>query len=246
MSKDWIKINGVHSDDLNIWVDTPPIPPMAKRRRTISQIGFDEDVVTVLDSFDNLSITVYFYQINDFNSDDVYDNSDIFSFIAAARTLEMSRFEGWYYKVIDVSAIQPIGSYDANKVKYAVQFTVSPFKYAVLNSSVEIDGETVVRNYGNIYCRPLISFKAYSNGEYRITTNGDYFYVYVNDIVSTIDVVIDSTKMLTTLDGEIVNATTKGNYPMLGVGDNTIKIQRVLQSGYEVIDGTITPNIRKR
>ena len=242
---DWIKINGIHSDALGIWVDTPPIPPMAKRRRTISQIGFDEDVVTTLDSYDNLNITIYFYQIDGFNSSDVYDNGDIFTFISSAQTLEMSRFEGWYYKVIDISAIQPVSQYNANKVKYAATFTVSPFKYKVGDEEIDIDNQTDIINNGTVFSKPIIRFSMATAGNVRINTNGEYFFV--NDVPANTQVVIDSTKMIATIGGEIVNASTKGNFPMLNVGNNLVRLSRMVNnSPVPLSGGKILCNTRRR
>ena len=85
-SQDWFKINGISSYTVKIYVDTPSVPPMAQQRFSTYQVGADEDVTYPDDIFDDIIYSLTFYTFrNDF------DNTDIYSFLSNAQTLEISR-----------------------------------------------------------------------------------------------------------------------------------------------------------
>ena len=234
---DWIKINGVSSDSLGIWVDTPPMPVMAKRRRSTVSTGADEDVTTILDLYENNQITVTFYVMKSAaytgtEETAYYDNTAIYSYFANAQTLETSRHEGFFYKVRDISSIRPVPSYNAKKARYSVTFTVSPFRYKV-NNSPETLGATVT-NGGTIYSKPQIAFTG--TGNVSINCNGEDFNVY--NLAANSEVIVDSNRRITVINDLIVNASTNGKYPMLAVGDNAFVITGT------VSNATITKNER--
>lgn len=237
---DWIKINGVSSDSLGIWVDTPPMPILGKRRRNTVSTGADEDMTTVLDSYENSQLTVNFYTFKDAaytGSEETayYDNTAIYNYFAAAQTLETSRHEGFFYKVRDISSIKPVPSYNAKKAKYSVTFSISPFRYKVDNLPESVSGSAfTVTNEGTLYSKPQIKFTATGNVE--IECNGDAFYV--NSIPANSEVIVDSNRRITVIDGAIINASTNGKYPMLAVGTNSFEITGT------VSDITITKNER--
>jgi phage-related protein len=221
---DWIKINGVKSDSIGIWVDTPPIPTMAKRRRNTYQTGADEDMSTILDSYENNQITITFYTFNSSNykgdeEQAYYDNTAIYKYFSNVQTLETSRNEGFFFKVRDVSAIKPVTSYNAKKAKYTVTFTVSPFRYKVDNEPIAVSGNTITLiNEGSIYSKPQIHLTG--TGDITIDCNGDFFYVY--GVPANKEVIIDSNRRITVIDNKIVFGSTNGKYPMFAVGDNAL------------------------
>lgn len=238
---DWIKINGVSSESMGIWVDTPPVPIMGHRRRTITQVGFDEDLSIAHDSYENVRLTVTFYTMNGvLDRDDMYLNDDIYAYIADATTLETSRFEGWYYKVQDVSEIAPIGTHNGKKVRYSVTFTVSPFKYKLNESGIALTSP--FKYEGSIYGKPVISFTA--SGQVSIGCNGEHFLIY--DFPDNTDIVVDSQRMITTFNGELMDGNTMGKYPMLAVGWNILSVERYDVEPRVAVPAIITPNTRRR
>ena len=235
---DWIKINGISSDSLGIWVDTPPMPILGKRRRSTVSTGADEDVTTILDSYENSQLTVNFFTFKDAYTGTeetaYYDNTAIYSYFANAQTLETSRHEGFFYKVRDISAIKPVPTYNAKKARYSVTFTVSPFRYKVSNSPIALTSPATIANEGSIYSKPQIAFTG--TGNVTITCNGDEFNVY--NLAANSEVIIDSNRRITVINNQIVNASTNGKYPMLAVGNNVIALTGT------VSNATITKNER--
>lgn len=232
---DWIKINGVSSESLGIWVDTPPMPMLGKRRRSTFQTGADEDITEVLESYENSTLTVNFYVFKDANYSGTegtvyYDNTAIYSYFADAQTLETSRHEGFFYKVRDISSIKPATSYNAKKVKYSVTFTVSPFRYKVDNAAESVSGSTAtITNSGTIYSKPQIHFTG--TGTVKISCNGDEFTV--SSIPANSEVIVDSNRRITVIDGSIRFGSTSGKYPMLAVGNNAIELTGTV-SNFEI------------
>lgn len=215
--KDWIKINGVSSDTVNIWVDTPPAPPMPKRRVTISQTGIEEDAAVKENSYENSTLNVVCYS---FYPED-FDNSDIYSYILGARTIELSRQQGWYYKVRNVTCNNPAVSADGARLKYTFAFQVAPFRYKLDNEPEVMTGNVIdITNECNFFSRPRIELTA--TGDITFDCNGDYFYLY--GCPEDSEVIIDSERLVTLINNEIVNASTNGKYPLLNVGANRIAV----------------------
>lgn len=216
-TKDYFKINGVSSDTFpNLLVNLPPVPPLAERKYTTYDVGGDEDYTIADDAFKDIKYTI------DFITVDVpeYDNSALYKLVADAKTLEISRLPGYYYKVRKATIQAPTSVYDGEKVKYKVNFVLSPFKYHTDNSPVEIAAEGVVTNVGTVYSKPIIEF--IQTETTTINVNGAVF-----EIMTTAErpIVIDSERKVTynKNTGELIYNATKGEYPMLAVGNNIIK-----------------------
>lgn len=230
--KDWIKINGVSSDTVDLWVDTPPVPPMPKRRVTVNQTGIEEDAVVRENSYENSTLNVVCYS---FYPED-FDNSEIYEYILGAKTIEISRQQGWYYKVKNVTANNPSVSADGARLKYTFAFQVAPFRYSLDNEPEVMTGNVIdLTNEGNFFSRPRIELTA--TGDITIDCNGDFFYIY--GCPANSEVKIDSERLVTFIGNEIVNASTNGKYPLLSVGLNRIAIAGTAS------DVTIYKNERK-
>lgn len=195
VSPDKMIINGVSSDTVGIYVDTPPMPPMPEEIvEENTPLGRSESIVYHTGQYKNIEITVKCY-VFDYG----YLPDAIYKYLLGAKTLAFGADERYYYIVKKVGAITP--SYQTKgKNLLSVKFICSPFKYISLNPEhtyVIPDGQTEwtvqVLNSGDVYCEPIIWLStAEGHAVGHITVNG----VAVSlPAVTNDDIYIDLQKM---------------------------------------------------
>lgn len=213
--KDYFIINGVNCRTLGLWCDTQPVPNMAKARVTVFQTSADEDRTTPDDSFEDIKYKLTFFTFDNAN----YDNTAIYQYITGARTLQISRLVGYYFKVrkVELSSDQ---SFHGEKIKYTATFTLAPFKYGVINDEITLQPGDYIENTGTRYSRPTIEVAGSST--INFTCNGELFKLVLPDSGQV--VVIDSERLVTydAQTGVVLQGATDGWYPMLAVGQNQI------------------------
>lgn len=213
-SPDYFIINGVSSREIaDIYVDTPSVPPMAQQRYTTYQNGEDEDGTSPDNTFENISYSLIFYTFNREN----FDNTDIYAFISDAETLEISRLNGYYFKVREVHPEPPENIAKGLKIRYKINFMLAPFKYFTDNPEIAIKSGDIVRNNGTRYSKPIFKFTA--DGDIKISVNDETFEV---TNISNQEIIIDSSRYITYSGNNLFYNQTSGKYPFLAVGDNII------------------------
>ncbi|MDE6035893.1 MAG: hypothetical protein K2G36_08305 [Ruminococcus sp.] len=212
-SKDWFKINGISSYTVEIYVDTPSVPPMAQQYYTTYQTNFDENSTYSDNIFDDITYSITFYT---FYKD--FDNTDIYSFLADAQTLEISRLPRYYYKIRQLSLDNPENVFRGEKIRYKLNFRLAPFRYFTENPAISVLNGSVISNNGTRYSKPTL----------RIVGTGD-ISVNVNDLTFEVkglsenqEIIIDSSKFITYSGNELFHNRTTGKYPLLAVGENVI------------------------
>lgn len=213
---DYFKINGVSSATLNVWCDTPPVPPMAQRRYETYDSGFDEDSTVSDDSYEDINYTLTFYTFDTVD----YNNTDIYNFFVNAKTLQISRLLGYFYKIRKVVSVEPAGSHNGKKIKYVARLVLAPFKYNTDNPMTSIAASTLVDNYGNRFSKPIFQL---TGSDISLTCNGSTLNISLS---SNKEIVIDSERLIVyeKSSGAIIQNAISGLYPMLGVGSNGITI----------------------
>lgn len=212
-AKDSMILNGVSSDTIGLYIDTPPVPPMANQRYIDYQTGADTDNTYPDDTFENIQISITAYQFYPEN----FDNRQIYDFLKNPKTLQLSRFDDYYFKVQKMTAENPESEYHGNRIRYRINFECQPFKYALKNDVIDIsNGDTVV-NGGNRYSRPIWTISGNGNNVSFIV-NGAVFHLA--GIAGTI--AIDCEKMLAYSSTNIINSITDGHFPFLQVGSNSV------------------------
>jgi len=219
ISQDYILINGNSSHDVGLWIDTPPVPPMAKQRYTQYQTGADTDSVISDDSFENIIVKITAYQF--FTPD--FDNRKIYHFLKDAKTLQTSRFSDFYYKVLKVFVQNPESSHNGSRIKYQIEFECEPFKYSISNIMQEIS-PGIILNSGNRYCRPLWvvvpdAEHIGDEGRCELKVNGETFTIF-NGL--KVPCCIDCQKIAVYTETEIITQRTSGKFPFLASGENSV------------------------
>ena len=212
-SNDYFTLDGVSSATVGIYVDTPPIPPLAKQRYTTWKTGIDMDNASPDDVFENITISfscfVFFKSTN-------FDLSAIYAFLQGKTTLQYSRFADRYFKIRQIGGLTPQQQYDGNKFKFTVSFVCAPFKYHTSNSAVTPSG--TIENPGTRYSRPVYAIT--HSGACKLTVNGEELQIAAG---AASPIYIDAERMIA-YDGTGANQTkyTTGNFPFLVPGVNTI------------------------
>ena len=217
-SPDFIKVNGVSSASANVglYIDTPPVPPMASQRITTAKGGLDFDISSRDDVWDDITLKIDAYVF--FTSDD-FDLSPVYAYLADAQTLEISRFPGFYFKVRSVKAVSPQHQHDGERVKLSLQFVCKPFKYLKDNDYVEFNGETIT-NPGTRFCRPIYHITGTTGA--TLTVNGAEFVISNTDGTNFY---IDCERLLAYFaDGTNILPKTSGQFPFLQPGVNNVSL----------------------
>lgn len=221
-SKDWFKINGISSDTVGIYVDTPSVPLMARQRYTTYQTSTDEDRTSPDDTYENLKYSLIFYTFDR----ESFDNSDIYAFIAKAETLQISRLSDYYFKIREryIDSAENISK--GLKIRYNATFILAPFKYVINNPEISVTSGDIVTNNGTRYSKPV--FRIAGTGDIKINVNGSVFEV--KELSENQEIVIDSSSYITYSGNNLFYNKTVGKYPLLAVGDNLISYEGNISS----------------
>lgn len=211
-SDDYIILDGVSSNTIGLYCDTPAVPPMARQRYTVYQTGAELDGTTPDNSFDDIEYTVNLYTFKR----ESFDNADVYQYLFNKRRLQFSRHSGYEYRIQQIEVSPPSFIADGARVLYAVTFTLSPFRYLTSNAAVSVSSGDIVENIGTYFSRPVITLTG--SGNITITVNGRDFTL--SGVSGT--VVIDSERHICYSGNSIIYNKDSGSYPLLGVGNNVI------------------------
>lgn len=213
VSKDYIILDGVSSNTIGVYCDTPSVPPMARQRYTVFQTGAEEDGTTPDNTYEDISYTVTLYGF----FDEDFHNEQLYAYLYGKSRLEFSRHTGFYYKIRRLEVEAPEATADGNAITYRVTFTLSPFRYYTENSAISVNSGDLVSNAGTYFCRPVITVTG--SGNITITVNGREFNLY--DVSGT--VTIDSERHICYSGNTVIYNKDSGSYPLLAVGENLIE-----------------------
>lgn len=214
ISPDYFRIDGVSCEAKGLYCDSPPVPPMPKRRGSAYRVGGDTDAYVLDDSFDDVSYTLRAHTLENTS----VDKSAIYAFIAGAKTLEISRCPGLYFRVHYAEITSTVVKGDGFLHTYSISFKLAPFKYFLANDWT-LPTDNVIINPGNRYCRPIYHITGGSttvlnvNGQMlNISGGGDNYF-------------IDSERMIA-YDNTNANIMPKtaGIFPYLQPGQNNVSL----------------------
>jgi phage-related protein len=150
-SPDKMFVNGVCSDTVGLYVDRPPMPPMASEKVNEYELPTQNgSVVRRTGRYDDITVTVKCFVF-----DGGYNPQDIYAFLSGAKTVCFSRSNDWFYKVKRVNGITPQYK-QLGKNFLQVTFICEAFRYSVDNAPRTFSGRSfTVYNRGNVECEPL-------------------------------------------------------------------------------------------
>lgn len=222
LSNDRVFINGVSSDSIDIYVDTPPVPAPAVRRYNVYSTGSDEDTTIPDETYEDVPYELTCYDFK--KPSDYSSSSKVYEFFQNAKTLTISRYPGVYFKVRQV-VVYTETEYDANRIRYRVSFLLAPFKYLSENPEITIDSGDFVKNEGNRYSKPTFYINA--TGDITLEVNGERFQITLDGYNS---IVVECGKYAVFKDGKLLTCVTSGKFPFLAPGQNRIVYSGSVQS----------------
>ena len=220
-SPDYLIINESQtSNDIGIWVDTPPMPPMAEQVYRELTIPDREENLTVADeSYKDIQLAVKAYIF-----DNAYDMTTVYSWLRGAKKLRF-KDDDYYYRVKKV--LPPTLNYQGHgKTMITLNFVVSPFRYFVVDTTViSTTSTTTVQNLGNVYCRP--QYKIFGSGTIKLQVDDSTNAVTVSDVDGYC--IIDAERMLIYKDSIFLSAT--GIIPFLDTGSSSVVVTPLSSGG---------------
>lgn len=205
-------INGVSARTVGLVVDELMPPPMAQQRYNVWKVGSDTDLTAPDGEFNSPEYHIQARIIGQ----PTHDNTTIYAFITAAKTLELSTQAGYYFKVQQVLGIAPTTALRGNLQTYDIGFVLAPFKYLIDNPEITVDTDTV-QNHGNRYSRPLWRLTG-CNGDAILTVNGQTLQIKVSGTAF-----IDTERMIAyNGNGVSIMPKTVGLFPFLQSGTNAV------------------------
>lgn len=213
VSNDYFSIDGIISHSVGLYVDTPPMPPMASREYTEYRDNTgNENHIFAEDYFKpvTISITAYIF-------DGGFEPERIYQYLHSGTKLKVSKTSKYYYKIKKVLGMYPDYS-GLGKNKLQIQFECSPFRYNTDNEETELENGGFIVNHGSVVSRPV----------WKVYNIQDPVYLTVNGITVKLDfdagqtVTIDTERMIAYSGNTIVLDKTSGQLPLLSSGDNLI------------------------
>ena len=208
------------SNDIGIWVDTPPMPPMAEQVYREINIPDREENLTVADeSYKDIPLAVKAYIF-----DNAYDMTTVYSWLRGAKKLRF-KDDDYYYRVKKV--LPPTLNYSGHgKTMITLNFVVSPFRYLKVDPAViSTSNTTTVQNLGNVYCRP--QYKIFGSGTIKLQVDDSTNAVTVSDVDGYC--IIDAERMLIYKDSTFLSAT--GIIPFLDTGSSSVVVTPLSSGG---------------
>ena len=216
--RNYIILNGISSNTISgLLISTLPSISKPKIRTQTEEIdGRDGDIVTKLgySAYDKeIEIGLY----------GNYDTDEVIEYFNSEGTIVFSNEADKYYnyQILEQIDFKKLIRFKTAKVRLHVQ----PFKYSLVETAINISGETTVTNEGNIYARPTLNISG--SGNVEVILNGqEIFAIDLGEDATNIT--IDTTKMeaynpdTTTL----MNRQVTGDYNLfkIGTGNNTVSI----------------------
>lgn len=213
-SPDYVIMDGVSSETVGLYIDTPPVVPMAQQRYSQYSVGVDADIFRRDDVFEPIKISIPGYVF--FRGTD-FDLSAVYAFFVNAEKIQLSRFADRYLKIRAVSGITPAHQYDGARIKIKIDLICDPFKYFSSNEPFSPD-DPIITNPGTRYSRPV--YKITHNGACQLVVNGQRLKIYST---APSPIFIDSGRMIAYSSTD-QNATmhTEGIFPFLAAGENIV------------------------
>lgn len=222
--RNYIILNGVNSNTITgLLISTlPPITKPKIRTQTEEIDGRDGDIVTKLgySAYDKeIEIGLY----------GNYDTDEVIEYFNSEGTIVFSNEADKYYnyQIVNQIDFEKLIRFKTAKVSLHVQ----PFKYPLVEATINISGETTITNDGNIYARPILNISG--SGNVEVILNGQQIFA-IDLGENETDITIDTTKMeaYNPDTTALMNRQVTGDYNLFKIetGDNTVEITGTVTS----------------
>lgn len=231
-SPDKMLVNGVPSETVGLYVDRPPMPPMASEKVSTHDLPTQNgSVIRRMGVYDDITLTVKCYVF-----DGGYHPQDIYKYLSGAKTVSFSRVPDYFYKVKKVNGITPQYK-QLGKNFLQVQFECEAFRYTVDNAPQTFTGtEFTIYNRGNVACDPV--YKLVLSDEAtteKLTVNGEELEIAATTIAGEtiyVDVARKKVWMYADEAQTVIQRLTSGSFwkQILQCGWNAVTVTGGIES----------------
>ena len=233
-TRDDFLINGVSALTVGLVTEMPQPMPMAARRYADYSVGSDFDIAVDDNSFDSIQYTITARVIKSPNN---FNNAEIYAFLQGAKTLQLTRMPGYYFRIQKVLGIEPVANikYKGNEQTYNIGFQLEPFKYHIADDPVTHEGvgsTFTFQNAGTRFCKPIYEITISGWNELGgMIVNGQGVTFNPAKTTLTSKITIDTEKMIcyNASGGNCMLATT-GKFPYFNVGTNYVLLSGIFAS----------------
>ena len=211
-------LNSVSSDTVGLYVDTLPVPQQGQMRYSQWSVGADEDRAQPDWTFEDIEypITAYIFK------PDSLSDTAIHKFLQNPQTLQLSILEGVYFKIRSIS-VRTTSEYDNQRIRYDINLTLAPFRYATVNDEITLSSGDVITVAGNRYAKPIIKVAVPNQylapQQIALSVNMQTITIALPDQATTI---IDSDREIIYVGNELLRTSVVGKFPLLSPGQNVI------------------------
>ena len=212
--KDYIIVNGVSSHEIDLYIDTPPMPPLqAPLFETITIAGRAEQLTFNQVSREDIQIDISAYMFDD----TAYNPTALYNYLANTQTLQTSKSADYVYRVSRLLNVVP--SYRGHGKQFLqISFMCSPFRYSVSDTTYHTNKkEFFISNTGSFYAQPV--YRLNGTGTLTLEVNDDSDNKLIIPNVKDF-CIVDAEKLLVHKDNVIM--TSKGQIPFMAVGSNKV------------------------
>ena len=200
---------GVNSRDYGVLEQSPMPPKAMQTQKTIAIPNRVEPLFEDSREFSPITINAVLGITDKSKIDGIY------GWLHGEGDLIFSNDLGKYYKATCYSEIMP-QYMSARFGKIPIKFLCKPFRYAVENEPITLTSAQTLNVGGSYPCEPV--YKIYGTGDIDFIVNGEV--LEIKDVSEHI--VIDTSRLIAYKGDTVLVNKTIGQYPMLGVGDNSI------------------------
>lgn len=235
-TRDDFLINGVSALTVGLVTEMPQPMPMAARRYADYSAGSDFDIAVDDNSFDSIQYTITARVIKKPNN---FNNAEIYAFLQGAKTLQLTRMPGYYFRIQKVLGIEPVANrkYNGNEQTYTIGFQLEPFKYHLSDEPITHEGAGSTfyfQNAGTRFSKPVYTFtlSALSGlGGFIVNNAGVVISIPENALTST-QFTVDTERMIaySGSGNTQTNAMmyTTGTFPFSASGTNAMILNGIL------------------
>jgi len=200
---------GVNSRDYGVLEQSPMPPKAMQTQKTIAIPNRAEPLFEDSREFSPITINAVLGITDKSKIDGIY------GWLHGEGDLIFSNDLEKCYKATCYSEIMP-QYMSARFGKIPIKFICKPFRYAVENEPITLNSPQTLKVGGSYPCEPV--YKIYGSGNINFIVNGEV--LEIKDVSEHI--VIDTSRLIAYKGDTVLVNKTIGQYPMLGVGDNSI------------------------
>lgn len=232
-SIDYFTLDGTNSNDMGLYLNTPPVPPMAKRD-TESFVPWNgsETIVRKKESYADVTVELNCLMFKEPTQTEL---NSLHAWLSKGGELKTSRYSGFFYKVKSLDSVtvnqkhsEPVKSGSIATISVKIKFKCSSFRYTASARTLTFSENTYANfDATGVVVQPVITITDATFKKSEDITQGNRIQVagernFWFDTYSNIctKVTIDCKRRITYNQGNVL-LKTLGEYPWFSAAETT-------------------------